>query len=93
MPFKWALDTKAAGQAQYQAIAFYGPFMVVDTNQGEIREQQPYNVPYKSTYSSRDNVIKTPFVSPAGRGLPRRGSCFGGGSGATATPLQAKANG
>ena len=36
MPFKWALDTKAAGQAQYQAIAFYGPFMVVDTNQGEI---------------------------------------------------------
>ena len=36
MPFKWALDTGATGGNQYQALTFYGPFMVVDTNQGEI---------------------------------------------------------
>ena len=56
MPFKWALDTKAAGQAQYQAIAFYGPFMVVDTNQGEISGTATVQCTLQVPYSSRDNV-------------------------------------
>ncbi|UPW40751.1 capsid protein [Sigmofec virus UA08Rod_21233] len=36
MPFKWALDTGASGLDQYQALTFYGPYMVVDTNKGEL---------------------------------------------------------
>ncbi|UPW40755.1 capsid protein [Sigmofec virus UA08Rod_20100] len=38
MPFKWALNTGTGGSDQYQAIAFYGPYMVVDTNKGELTD-------------------------------------------------------
>lgn len=33
MPFKWALTT---GSGSAQGLTFYGPFMVVDTNKGEL---------------------------------------------------------
>ena len=35
MPFKWALATGTNPQ-QNQGISFYGPFMIVDTNTGEL---------------------------------------------------------
>ena len=35
MPFKWALQTRPQSTS-YQALTFYGPYMVVDTNKGEL---------------------------------------------------------
>ena len=35
MPFKWALQTRPQ-TTSYQALTFYGPYMVVDTNKGEL---------------------------------------------------------
>ena len=35
MPFKWALQTRPQ-TTSYKALTFYGPYMVVDTNKGEL---------------------------------------------------------
>lgn len=38
MPFKWALNTGTGSTDQYQAITFFGPYMVVDANAGKITD-------------------------------------------------------
>ena len=69
MPFKWALQTRP--QTSYQALTFYGPYMVVDTNKGELGlrpVQQLSNVLYSSMFSSRDNVKRTNSFCQRGGG-------------------------
>ena len=58
MPFKWALQTRPQ-TTSYKALTFYGPYMVVDTNKGELGAAPgaaSVNVLYSSMFSSRDNV-------------------------------------
>ena len=86
--FKWALDTKSCRSSSISSNSFYGPFMVVDTNQRRDKRNSNRTMYPTSPRTVQGTTLSKPPIRFASGRVTAVAPALWGGSGATPPPRQ-----